>query len=80
MHAEHLALLIPIIAIVSALIILPWMNMHYGSKKRERDALDGADRETLEELALMADKLERRVSTLERILDAEAPGWRGRHG
>lgn len=79
MSTEILALMIPIIAVISALIILPWMRMHYGAKKRERDGLDEGDRETLADLARIADKLERRIKTLERILDAEAPGWRTRN-
>ena len=68
------AISIPIVAIVSALVIRPWIRLHYAS----RSALSLDDREALSSLRHTAERMESRLATLERILDAEAPGWRER--
>ncbi|MFC7333987.1 envelope stress response membrane protein PspB [Rhodocista pekingensis] len=62
------ALAIPIVAIV--------MNHMTGWRKAKAQGLsEGA----AAELAARASGLEERVGQLERILDAESPGWRARH-
>ena len=72
--AHILAVSIPIVAIVAALVIRPWIRLHYSS----RGALSNEERQTLDNLRTSADRMETRIATLERILDAEAPGWRER--
>ena len=54
--------------------------MHYLTKWREMKTLSGDDERLLEDLWQTAQKLERRIDTLETILDKEAPDWRDRHG
>ncbi|HBS42341.1 MAG TPA: envelope stress response membrane protein PspB [Oceanospirillales bacterium] len=54
--------------------------MHYLTKWREMKTLSGDDERLLEDLWQTAQKLERRIETLETILDKEAPDWRDRHG
>ena len=54
--------------------------MHYLTKWREMKTLSGDDERLLEDLWQTAQKLERRIDTLETILDKEAPDWRNRHG
>ncbi|BAO43939.1 envelope stress response membrane protein PspB [Thiolapillus brandeum] len=67
-------LALPIIFMV---IIVPlWLSLHYWYKSRASKALSKADEETLAELWQLSEKLERRVESLETILDREAPGWR----
>ena len=49
--------------------------MHYLTKWREMKTLSGDDERLLEDLWQTAQKLERRIETLETILDKEAPDW-----
>lgn len=78
MHPELLALMIPIIAIVGGLATVP-LGMHYDLKKRAANRLSAQESETLADLSRVARKLESRIVTLEKILDAEVPGWRVHH-
>jgi phage shock protein B len=73
-----MALMIPIVAILSALVIRPWMRMHYESIARSRMTMSGDEQQAMEDLQQLAERMEMRLTTLERILDAEAPGWRER--
>ena len=69
-----IALMIPLTALVATLVIRPWLRLHYAS----RSALSSDERQALYDLRSVAEKMEARLATLERILDAEAPGWRER--
>ncbi|HID45861.1 MAG TPA: envelope stress response membrane protein PspB [Chromatiaceae bacterium] len=67
-------LALPIIFLV---VVVPlWLILHYWYKARASKALSKADEETLSELWQLSEKLERRVESLETILDREAPDWR----
>ncbi len=69
-------LALPIIFLV---VVVPlWLILHYAYKARASKALSKADEEALAELWKLSEKLERRVESLETILDREAPGWRNR--
>lgn len=69
-------LALPIIFLV---IVMPlWLVLHYLSKSRAKKTLSKADEETLADLWTLSEKLERRVESLETILDREATGWRNR--
>ena len=69
---------ITVIAIISIFVILPTIIFHYITQWRKAGGL-GADQERmLEDLWRSARTMERRIKTLEQILDAEAPGWRKR--
>ena len=70
---------IPIIAIICVFVIAPWLTFRHEERKRRwkaRDAMAGEDAEYFHRSLA---RLERRVKTLEAILDDEAPGWRKRH-
>jgi phage shock protein B len=54
-----------------------WLVMHYKYKFRAGDRLNSADAALLEQISATAQRMEQRVATLERILDAEIPSWRG---
>ncbi len=73
---EHLALLIPIIAIVMG-IGSGMLKMHYKHKERMMDHMSGDQIAELEQMSKIADILDQRVNVLERILDDEVPNWRG---
>jgi phage shock protein B len=66
--------------IVFLVIVVPvWLFLHYRSKRTgdtENEAVNG-DGEVAE-LWQTARRMEERIRTLERILDADTPSWRGR--
>ena len=74
----QLALLLSIPLVFLVIVVPLWLVLHYISKARAAKALSRADEETLAELWMQSEKLERRIETLEIILDREAPGWRTR--
>lgn len=53
-----------------------WIIFHYITRWRTARALSTDDERLLAELWESAHRMEARVQALERILDAEAPGWR----
>lgn len=65
-----------LIAVLSIFVMLPWMFLHYAAKKRESTAKAAGDPAMNTDLLYLAEKLEKRVQSLETILDAEVPGWR----
>jgi len=66
------------VLIVLIVILGPiWVTFHYVSKGRAGRQLNAADAAALDQMTATAQRLEQRVATLERILDAETPAWRG---
>ncbi len=64
--------------IIFMIFVAPiWLIMHYRSKKQVSQGLNEHELQQLAALAHKAETLGERVKTLESILDAEAPGWRG---
>lgn len=53
-----------------------WIISHYVTKWRTAKILSAEDEKMLQELWELAPKLQSRINTLERILDAEASDWR----
>jgi phage shock protein B len=53
-----------------------WINRRYGTRKREAAMLTEQESQTLDQLVRVAEKMEGRLATLERILDAEQPEWK----
>jgi len=70
--------LIPLVAVISIFVVLPWMFLHYGNKRREAAKQQAGSPAANADLAAQAERLEKRVQALETILDAEVPGWRTR--
>ena len=67
------------IPIVFMVIVVPlWLVLHYVAKFKATKSLSQADEETLADLWQLSEKLERRIESLETILDEEVPGWRTR--
>jgi len=70
-----------ILALIFLTIVAPiWIVAHYLTRWRSSRRLSGADEKTLGDLAQAARSMEARIAALEKILDAEAPGWRSRSG
>lgn len=61
--------LIAIIAVVSIFVILPGMILHYVSQWRRQKTLQPDDERMLEDLWRSAKAMERRLATLEALLD-----------
>lgn len=69
-----------VVAIILAAIVAPlFLMFHYLTKWKRIKALTENDEQMLSELWENASTMEQRIVTLEKILDTESPGWRGRH-
>lgn len=68
-----------LILILFMTIIAPlWIIFHFITKNREMNRLKPEDEKMMSELWESARRMDERIQTLEKILEAEAPGWRGR--
>lgn len=68
-----------IIPILLLTVCLPlWIVFHYLTKMRTSKGLSAEDEKMLSEVWESTNRMEERIKTLERILDIEAPTWRGR--
>lgn len=66
--------------IVFLIFVAPlWLILHYRSKKKTAGGLSEDDFQRLQTLSEKAEQMQKRVDTLERILDAETPNWRRRY-
>ncbi|MGF1462752.1 MAG: envelope stress response membrane protein PspB [Maricaulaceae bacterium] len=70
--------LTPIIVVALLFGVFPAVVLHYIAKMRTSKSLSVDDEHMLEDLWKAAKRMERRIESLEAILDAEAPQWRGR--
>lgn len=66
---------VPAIVIVGFVLPL-WLVLHYVTVWRQQKRTSGIDAAALGELETIARRLEDRIATLERVLDAEDPAWR----
>lgn len=68
-----------VLSILVVTIVLPlWIIFHFISRWRAQRGLSAQDERLLAELWETSNRLEGRIHALERILDAEAPGWRNK--
>jgi phage shock protein B len=67
-----------LVAIVSLFVVLPWMILHYISKNRASRNLTEDDERMLEDLWRSARTMERRIETLERLVEPDAQPTRPR--
>ena len=70
--------IVPISAILTLFLFLPWMIFHYVSQARQARQLDEEHQEVFESAVHRVELMEERIHTLERILDTEVPDWRNR--
>lgn len=66
--------------IVFLVIVVPvWLFLHYRNKRTGVTGIEAANGDSeVVELWQTARRMEERIRTLERILDADTPNWRGR--
>jgi len=69
-------ILVPLVALPSIFLGLPWIIFHYITKWKTAATLTTQDEDLLDELNDIARRLDDRVITIERIMDAENPTWR----
>ena len=70
-------LIVPVILFM--LFVAPiWVIMHYRSQRKISQGLSEDELTQLQQLARQAEHMRARIQTLESILDAESPQWRGR--
>ncbi|MDX2225265.1 MAG: envelope stress response membrane protein PspB [Rhodospirillaceae bacterium] len=60
------------------ILAVVWVSRHYKWRRHRGAELSDEDRAALEDLGRVAERLDARVATLERILDADDPKWRDR--
>lgn len=68
--------IIPVIAIVTLFIGLPWLIFHYVTKWKQAATITTSDEKLLDELHDAARRLDDRLQSIERIMTAENPNWR----
>jgi phage shock protein B len=61
-----------LVAIVSIFVVLPWMILHYISKNKSAGKFTEEDERMLEDLWRSARTMERRIETLERLIEPDA--------
>jgi len=70
-----------VLGLIFLLVVAPiWIVAHYLVRWRKSRRLSAGDEKALADLYDLARRMEGRIATLERVLDAEAPGWRGKSG
>ena len=65
-----------VLAIFLALIGLPWLIFHYVTKWKQAPKITDEDERLLDEMQMLARRLEDRVMTVERIIAADNPYWK----
>ena len=69
-----------VVPILLLTVCLPlWIVFHYITKWKTSKGLTPEDEKMLSEMWESTNRMEERITTLERILDIEAPTWRQRH-
>lgn len=70
--------LVPIVVVGILFIGLPWLIFHYVTQWKKNGGLTAEDEKLLDDLHVLARRLDERLGTLERILESQEPGWRPR--
>jgi len=66
---------VPVILFLA--VVAPiWIIAHYATRWRATKSLSTDEEQLLEELWESAERMEQRINSLERILDAEVTDWR----
>ena len=66
---------VPVILFLA--VVAPiWIIAHYATPCRATKSLSSDEEQLLEELWQSAERMEQRINSLERILDAEVTDWR----
>jgi phage shock protein B len=63
-------------AVAAIFLGLPWIIFHYITKWKTQGSITAEDEKLLDELHDLARRLEDRMVTVERIMNADNPNWR----
>src|SRR3954468_11372087 len=74
MHGPEI--IIPIVVVGMLFIGLPWLIFHYITKWKSQATITTEDENLLDELHDLARRLDERMGTIERIVQADNPNWR----
>jgi phage shock protein B len=69
-------ILVPIFVVGMLFIGLPWIIFHYVTKWKTAATLTQEDENLLDDLHDLARRLDERMCTIERIVQADNPNWR----
>ena len=67
---------IPLIAILSVFVGLPWIILHYVTRWKTAATLTTDDETLLEELYQLARRLDERMNTVERLVASDHPDFK----
>jgi phage shock protein B len=68
--------LVPILICGMLFIGMPWVILHYITKWKQAPKITNEDEKLLDELHMLARRLEDRLGTVERIIAADHPEWK----
>ena len=68
-------ILVPIMVVGMLFVGLPWIIFHYITKWKTMGSITNEDENLLDELYVMARRLDDRMETVERIMRADSPDW-----
>ena len=68
--------LVPLIAITTLFLGLPWLVFHYVTKWKQAPKITQEDEQLLDDMFNLARRLEERLATVERIAAADHPDWK----
>lgn len=69
-------ILLPIVIVGMLFIGFPWVLFHYITRWKTAKTLTSEDENLLDELHELARRLDDRMMTIERIVQADNPNWR----
>jgi phage shock protein B len=64
------------VALIAIFVALPWIIFHYITKWKSASSITTEDENLLDELHDLARRLDDRMVTIERIIQADNPNWR----
>jgi phage shock protein B len=70
---DALEALIPLTAILSIFVGLPWLLFHYITRWKQAKSITVEDEDLLDELHDLARRLDERMTSIERIIAADQP-------
>jgi len=65
-----------VVSVVAIFIALPWLILHYVTKWKQAPKITQEDENMLDEMFLLARRLEERMITVERIVAADNPDFK----
>lgn len=69
--------IVPLFGVFMVFVAFPWIILHYVTQWKKSATLTLEDERLLDELHDLARRLDDRTGTVERIMTAENPNWRG---